>query len=176
MQGLRMYALLSGDSSGEFAHPAMINAAELLGFVMWQEQQGQFSLLTEEYLLHLTNDSLATLEHSLVHDGFDVNKFCSALHVYCVIALYHFLGRRLPSFQDVLKQAVDLVQLVGAEHLVTMLLATPVDPSLLDAGSYSESRNVQEGMAPRRRIESKRKLKSPYCRMRGGHCPDYIPR
>jgi hypothetical protein len=171
-----MYALLSGDNSGEFAHPAMINAAELLGFVMWQEQQGQFSLLTEEYLLHLTNESLATLEHSLIHDGFDMNKFCSAVHVYCAIALYHFLGRRLPSFRDVLKQAVDLVQLVGAEHLVTMLMATPVDPSLLDAGSYSESRNAQEGTVPRWRIESKRGLKSQCFRMRGSPCADSISR
>jgi hypothetical protein len=171
-----MYALLSGDNSGEFAHPAMINAAELLGFVMWQEQHGQFSLLTEEYLLHLTNDSLATLEHSLIHQGFDMNKFCSAVHVYCAIALYHFLGRRLPSFQDSLKQAVDLVQLVGAEHLVTMLMAAPIDPSLLDAGSYSESRSAHEGTVPRRRIESKRKLKSPCCRMCGSYCPDPVPR
>jgi hypothetical protein len=145
MEAARMYAIPIGDTSGTFIHPAMITASELLGFVLWQEQQGQFSLMTEEYLLRLTKDSLADLERRRMQQGFNSDTFCTSMQVYCTIALYHFLGRRVPEFREQLRCAFDLVQLVGLEHIITSMMATPLDPSLMDAASYSESRNPQEG-------------------------------
>jgi hypothetical protein len=143
MSRLRLYALWMGDLSGTMIHPAMVHAATLFGFLLWQADNAQFSLGTEEYLRLLAQESLAQLE--VTDDQHIQNHVATRIQVYCTLAGYHFYARRIDQCREYLQQALHVVNRAGTATILKQALEAKFDSSQTEGGPYLEARNMEEG-------------------------------
>jgi hypothetical protein len=143
MSRLRLYALWKGDLSNTMVHPAMVHVADLFGFLLWQTQNAQFSLGTEEYLRLVAEEALAQLEST--EDGRVQNCVATRLQVYCAHAGYHFYARRIDTCREYLSRALAVVNRIGTGTIVNQALGAHFEPDQKENGPHIEARNKEEG-------------------------------
>jgi hypothetical protein len=139
----RSEALLLGDLSGEFVHPALVHVVNLAGFSTWQEKHGAFSLSAEVELRSKAEEALILLEGE--EEGARADWFVTRMHVYCIFAGYHLWGRRMDATRDYVGFAADLMNRVGIDVLVANFIAIPPAPARIKGRPQLEAFTLAEG-------------------------------
>jgi hypothetical protein len=143
LMGMRIIAILQGDTSTTLVHPALIHAIHLCGFVIWQERNARFSVGTEDYLRQIAEDALARLEAE--GDRGQLNWLCTRVHVYCAMAGYHLWGRRIQPYLEYLKNAAQVVNTIDVKSIIDNFLATDNSASRSQNGPSVEAHTTAEG-------------------------------